>query len=106
MNRNGEIVIVDDSGRERERYGMVYGAQLLIKEGQKVEAATKLAEWEPTSMPLLTEVAGTLKFEDIIEGVTMNEALDETTGLSRAPSPSRRTPRPARASPSRTPRAS
>ncbi len=83
MNRNGELVIVDDSGRERERYGMVYGARLLIKEGQKIEAATKLAEWEPTSMPLLTEVAGTLKFEDIIEGVTMNEALDETTGLSR-----------------------
>ncbi|MBX7097047.1 MAG: DNA-directed RNA polymerase subunit beta' [Myxococcaceae bacterium] len=83
MNRSGELVIVDESGRERERYQVIYGARLLVKEGQKVDPNTKLAEWDPFSMPLITEVGGTVKFEDIIEGVTMNEALDEVTGLSR-----------------------
>jgi DNA-directed RNA polymerase subunit beta' len=82
-NRNGEIIIVDDSGRERERHRMVYGARLMVKEGQKVEANAKLGEWEPFAMPLLSEVGGVIKFEDIIEGVTMNESTDEVTGLSR-----------------------
>ncbi len=82
-NRNGEIIIVDDSGRERERHRMVYGARMIVKEGEKVEANAKLAEWEPFAMPLLSEVGGAVKFEDIIEGVTMNESTDEVTGLSR-----------------------
>jgi len=83
INRNGELIIVDDSGRERERHKIVYGARLFVKEGQKVEANAKLAEWEPFAMPLLSEVGGVVKFEDIIEGVTMNETTDEVTGLSR-----------------------
>ena len=83
MNRNGEVVIADDNGRERERYGVVYGAKLNVREGQKVEAGTTLAEWDPFAMPIVAEVAGTVKFEDIIDGVTMNEQLDEVTGLSR-----------------------
>jgi DNA-directed RNA polymerase subunit beta' len=83
MNRNGELVIVDETGRERERYGVVYGATLAIKEGQKIGAGEKLAEWDPFAMPIVAEVAGTIKFEDIIEGVTMTEQTDEVTGLSR-----------------------
>jgi DNA-directed RNA polymerase subunit beta' len=83
MNRNGELVIVDDSGRERERYQVIYGARILVKEGQKLEAGVLLAEWDPFAIPLLTEVGGVVRFEDIIEGVTMNESLDEVTGLSR-----------------------
>ncbi|MBI5511702.1 MAG: DNA-directed RNA polymerase subunit beta' [Deltaproteobacteria bacterium] len=83
MNRSGEVAIVDDGGRERERYGVNYGARLLVKEGQKVEAGTNLAEWDPFAVPILTEVAGTVKFGDVIEGVTMQEQLDEVTGLSR-----------------------
>jgi DNA-directed RNA polymerase subunit beta' len=83
MNRNGEVVVVDDSGRERERYQVIYGAKLLVKEGQKAEPGTLIAEWDPFAMPLLTEVGGTVKFDDIIEGVTMSETLDEVTGLSR-----------------------
>jgi DNA-directed RNA polymerase subunit beta' len=82
-SRNGEIIIVDDSGRERERHRMIYGARLLVKEGQKVDAGAKIAEWEPFAMPLLSEIGGVVKFEDIIEGVTMNESMDEVTGLSR-----------------------
>jgi DNA-directed RNA polymerase subunit beta' len=83
INRNGELIIFDDSGRERERHKIVYGARLFVKEGQKVEANAKLAEWEPFAMPLLSELGGVVKFEDIIEGVTMNESTDEVTGLSR-----------------------
>ena len=62
---------------------MVYGAKLHVKEATKVEPGTQLAEWDPFATPILTEVAGTVKFGDIIEGVTMNEQLDEVTGLSR-----------------------
>ena len=83
MNRNGEVVIVDDSGRERERYQVIYGAKLMVKEGQRLDGPTLVAEWDPFAMPLLTEVGGLVRFEDIIDGVTMNETLDEVTGLSR-----------------------
>jgi DNA-directed RNA polymerase subunit beta' len=83
MNRNGELVIADDTGRERERYSVIYGAKLMVKEGQRVEANQLLAEWDPYAMPMLTEVAGIVKFGDVLEGVTMNEQLDEVTGLSR-----------------------
>jgi DNA-directed RNA polymerase subunit beta' len=83
MNRNGEIVLADDQGRERERYGVVYGAKMLVKDGQKIEANTLLAEWDPYSMPIITEVAGRVKYGDIVDGVTMTEQLDEVTGLAR-----------------------
>ncbi|MGQ0504142.1 MAG: DNA-directed RNA polymerase subunit beta', partial [Myxococcaceae bacterium] len=83
MNRNGELVVVDDSGRERERYQVIYGARLAVKEGQKVEPNTLIAEWDAFAMPLLTEVGGIVKFEDIVEGVTMNETVDEVTGINR-----------------------
>ena len=83
MNRNGEIVLSDEHGRERERYGVIYGAKLSVKEGQKIEAGTVMAEWDPFAMPIVAEVSGTVKYGDIIEGVTMNEQLDEVTGLSR-----------------------
>ncbi|HEY3352016.1 MAG TPA: DNA-directed RNA polymerase subunit beta' [Polyangia bacterium] len=83
MNRHGEIVIQDDSGRERERYGLVYGAKLMHKEGARVTPGTILAEWDPFATPIITEVPGVVKFGDVIEGITMNEALDEVTGLSR-----------------------
>ncbi len=83
MNRNGEIVVIDEQGRERERYGVVYGAKLLVREGQKLEQNTMLAEWDPYSMPIITEVAGRVKFGDLIDGVTISEQVDEVTGLAR-----------------------
>ena len=82
MNRNGEIAIVDEVGRERERYAVIYGAKLRVKEKQTVEAGTLLAEWDPYTMPILTEMGGIAQYGDIIEGVTMREQLDEVTGLS------------------------
>ncbi|HTJ80827.1 MAG TPA: DNA-directed RNA polymerase subunit beta', partial [Polyangiaceae bacterium] len=86
MNRNGEIAIVDfpEAGRERERerYPIVYGAKLKKKDGAKVKAGEMIAEWDPYTIPILTEAAGVVKFGDILEGVTMEEKVDERTGLS------------------------
>jgi len=83
MNRNGEIVVTDEQSRERERYGVVYGAKLLVREGQHIEPNTLLAEWDPYSMPIITEVAGRVKYGDLIDGVTISEQVDEITGLAR-----------------------
>ncbi len=82
MNRNGEIAIVSETGRERERYVIVYGAKLKVREGQMVAPETLLAEWDPYFTPILTDVQGTVKFGDIIEGVSMQEKLDPVTGKS------------------------
>ncbi len=82
MNRNGEISIVSESGRERERYIINYGAKLKVENGQQVEADTLLAEWDPFTTPILTDVAGSVKFGDIVEGQTMQEKLDPVTGKS------------------------
>ncbi|MDW5264569.1 MULTISPECIES: DNA-directed RNA polymerase subunit beta' [Acidobacteriaceae] len=83
MNRNGSVAIIDDKGREKERYAIVYGAKLKIEEGAKVSIGDKLGEWDPYTFSLLTEIAGTVQFKDLQEGVTLNEEVDEVTGLSR-----------------------
>ncbi|MBN1283743.1 MAG: DNA-directed RNA polymerase subunit beta' [Proteobacteria bacterium] len=83
MNRNGIVIVSDEAGRERERYKLNYGAILLHREGEKVKAGELLAEWDPYTVPILTEVSGRVKFGDIIEGLTMTEQVDEVTGLSR-----------------------
>jgi DNA-directed RNA polymerase subunit beta' len=83
MNRNGEVSIIDENGREREKYRLNYGATLLVKDGDKVKSGTLLAEWDPYTMPILTEVQGVIKFGDIVEGSTMVEQVDEVTGLSQ-----------------------
>jgi DNA-directed RNA polymerase subunit beta' len=83
MNRNGQLVIKDEKGRDRERYPIVYGARLKVKDGQKVEQGQVLVEWDPYTFSILTEELGTVRFKDIIEGVTVHEEVDEVTGLSR-----------------------
>jgi DNA-directed RNA polymerase subunit beta' len=86
MNRNGEVAIVDypeaNRERERERYPVVYGAKLKKADGDKVKAGEMIAEWDPYTIPILTEAGGIVKFGDILEGVTMEEKVDERTGLS------------------------
>jgi len=83
MNRNGVLVILDDKGREKERYTIVYGAKLKVNEGDQVKIGATLVEWDPYTFAILTEVSGTIQFKDLMEGVTMHEELDEVTGLSR-----------------------
>jgi DNA-directed RNA polymerase subunit beta' len=83
MNRNGSIFVEDETGRERESHQVVYGANVLKPDGAEVTAGDKLTEWDPWSLPIITEVGGIVKFGDIVEGQTMKEQLDEVTGLSR-----------------------
>jgi DNA-directed RNA polymerase subunit beta' len=83
MNRNAKIAIVDETGREREKYPVVYGAKIKIKDGDRLEIGQKLVEWDPYSLFILTEVGGKAAYGDIVEGVTMKEEFDEVTGLSR-----------------------
>lgn len=82
MNRNGQIAIVDSKGREKEKYSLLYGAKLKVKNGQKVEAGQRLVEWDPYSTPIITEVGGKIALGDIVEGVSVKEEVDEVTGLS------------------------
>src|SRR5438094_631874 len=82
-NRNGEIGVADERGRERERYPVVYGAKLKVKPEQRVKARTVLVEWDPFTNPILTEFTGKVQYQDIVEGVTVREEFDEVTDLAR-----------------------
>lgn len=82
VSRSGEVSIVDDFGRERERYKLPYGAVLSVYEGVAVSAGQVIATWDPHTHPVISEVTGRLKFVDLIEGLTMNRQTDELTGLS------------------------
>jgi DNA-directed RNA polymerase subunit beta' len=83
MNRSGSLVVQDAKGRDRERYPIVYGARLKVKEGQQVEQGQVLVEWDPYTFSILTEEPGQVRFKDILEGITVHEEVDEVTGLSR-----------------------
>jgi DNA-directed RNA polymerase subunit beta' len=83
MNRNGLIAIVDEKGREKERYHVVYGARLRVEENQPVKLGELLAEWDPYTFSILTEAGGTIQFKDLQPGITIEEQVDEVTGLSQ-----------------------
>ncbi|HXO39733.1 MAG TPA: hypothetical protein VN872_13915, partial [Candidatus Acidoferrum sp.] len=83
MNRAMSIAVVDDKGREKERYAVVYGARLKVQDGQQVNVGQVMGEWDPYTFAILTEVGGTVQFKDLQEGVTLHEEVDEVTGLSR-----------------------
>jgi DNA-directed RNA polymerase subunit beta' len=82
VSRSGELGVMDEYGRERERYKIPYGAIITIDEGQDVSPGQVVATWDPHTHPVVTEVAGKLKFDDFIEGVTVESRVDEITGLS------------------------
>src|SRR5690606_36965840 len=80
--RSAELVVADDMGRERERHKLPYGATLMVDDGMAIKAGTQLASWDPHTRPIITEYAGTVKFENVEEGVTVAKQIDEVTGLS------------------------
>ena len=82
VSRSGEIGVVDSFGRERERYKIPYGAMISVKEGAEVAAGQVVATWDPHTHPVVTEVAGLLKFQDFVDGLTVTTQVDEVTGLS------------------------
>ena len=82
VSRSGELTVIDGQGRERERYKIPYGANISVKEGDTVEIGEIVAQWDPHTHPIITEVEGCIQFQDFIEGVTINRQTDEMTGLS------------------------
>ena len=82
MARNGEMVIVDSEGRERATFRIPYGATLQFEQGHQVSKAERLAEWDPYTLPIITESAGTIKYQDLIEGQSLEEQVDEATGIT------------------------
>ena len=82
ISRSGEIIIQDESGRERERHKASYGATLLVRNGETVKAGQILTSWDPHTRPIITEYAGKVRFENVEEGVTVAKQIDEVTGLS------------------------
>ena len=82
VSRSGEVTIVDEFGRERERYKVPYGAVISVHDNSAVDAGQVIATWDPHTHPVISEVTGNLKFIDLIEGMTMNRQTDELTGLS------------------------
>jgi DNA-directed RNA polymerase subunit beta' len=82
ISRSGEAIIVDDNNRERERHKVPYGALLSVSDGKQVRAGANLAIWDPHHRPIVTEYAGTVKFENVEEGTTVAKQMDDVTGLS------------------------
>jgi DNA-directed RNA polymerase subunit beta' len=83
MNRSGLIAVVDEKGREKERHHVVYGARLRVEDGQPVTLGQTMVEWDPYTFSILTESAGTIEFKDLQPGITIEEQVDEVTGLSQ-----------------------
>jgi DNA-directed RNA polymerase subunit beta' len=82
VSRSGEISVINEHGRERERYKVPYGATITIEDGDEVAQGQVVANWDPHTHPVVTEVAGQLKFEDFVDGITVTEQIDEFTGLT------------------------
>ena len=82
VSRSGEISVVNEHGRERERYKLPYGATITVEDSAEVKQGQVVANWDPHTHPVVTEVAGKLKFEDFVEGVAVTEQVDEFTGLT------------------------
>ncbi len=82
ISRSGEVAILDDIGRERERYKLPYGAVITADEGENIESGKQIASWDPHTHPVISEVAGKIQFQDIVEGVTVTRHTDEITGLT------------------------
>jgi DNA-directed RNA polymerase subunit beta' len=83
VNRNGKITIVDNKGREKERYSVVYGSTIKVSDGQEVVPGQELVEWDPFTSAILTEVGGKIAFRDIVEGENLREETDRVTGLAQ-----------------------
>ncbi|MXP48170.1 DNA-directed RNA polymerase subunit beta' [Altererythrobacter luteolus] len=83
LARSGEIVVIDAEGREREMHKVPYGTVLLNKDGAKIKEGDRLAEWDPFTLPIITETSGVVKFQDLIDGTTMEERVDDATGIAQ-----------------------
>ncbi|WJY19799.1 DNA-directed RNA polymerase subunit beta' [Alteriqipengyuania flavescens] len=83
LARNGELLVIDAEGREREIHKLPYGTVLMHKDGASVKEGDRLAEWDPFTLPIITEQAGVVKYQDLVEGKTLEERVDEATGIAQ-----------------------
>jgi len=83
LARNGEIAVIDAEGREREMHKVPYGTVVMFKHGAKVKEGDRLAEWDPFTLPIITEQSGVVRYQDLVEGTTMEERSDEATGIAQ-----------------------
>ncbi len=83
LARNGEIAVIDAEGREREMHKVPYGTVVMFKEGEKVNVGDRLAEWDPFTLPIITEQSGVVRYQDLIEGMTLEEQTDDATGIAQ-----------------------
>ncbi len=84
MTRSGIVAVLDDKGREKERYPVVYGARILVEDGAPVRENQELLEWDPYTFSILSEISGVVHFKDMVDGITIKEQIDEVTGLSQS----------------------
>ncbi|TRD11576.1 DNA-directed RNA polymerase subunit beta' [Erythrobacter insulae] len=83
LARSGEIAVIDAEGREREMHKVPYGTVLMFKDGDKVKEGDRLAEWDPFTLPIITEQSGVVKYQDLVEGTTLEEQTDDATGIAQ-----------------------
>jgi len=83
MVRNMVVAVVDPDGTERAHHRVPYGARMRVEDGEKIKRGQRIAEWDPYTRPILTEVEGDIAFEDLVDGLSMSEALDESTGIAK-----------------------
>ncbi|MBI1402036.1 MAG: DNA-directed RNA polymerase subunit beta', partial [Porphyrobacter sp.] len=83
LSRSGEIAVIDAEGREREMHKVPYGTVLMFKDGDTVKIGDRLAEWDPFTLPIITEQSGVVKYQDLAEGVTLEEQVDDATGIAQ-----------------------
>jgi DNA-directed RNA polymerase subunit beta' len=83
LARNGELAVIDAEGREREMHKVPYGTVIRFKDGEQVKVGDRLAEWDPFTLPIITEQSGVVKYQDLIEGITLEEQMDDATGIAQ-----------------------
>jgi DNA-directed RNA polymerase subunit beta' len=83
LSRSGEIAVIDAEGREREMHKVPYGTVIKFKDGDHVKIGDRLAEWDPFTLPIITEQSGVVKYQDLIEGITLEEQMDDATGIAQ-----------------------
>jgi DNA-directed RNA polymerase subunit beta' len=83
MGRNMAVLILDEAGKERATHRVTYGSRIFVDDGDKVKRGQRIAEWDPYTRPVLTEIEGKVSYEDLVDGISVQETADESTGITK-----------------------
>ena len=83
IGRTTNVSVIDEFGNERSKHKLTYGSELLVEEGQDIKKGDRLAQWDPYTIPIITESSGIIQFEDLTEGISLSEIADESTGIKQ-----------------------